>query len=57
VFYAAWLYKYRDREVNYGDAFFKYWDRAVREYNSVLNKSMNRTWGVNLIKTPTKRGS
>jgi len=58
VFYAAWLYKYRDREVNYGDAFFKYWDRTVREYNFSMSKAKkSRTWGVNMIKSSTKRAS
>jgi hypothetical protein len=26
VHYAAWLYKYRDKEPSYGDGFYKYWD-------------------------------
>ena len=28
--YAAWLYKYKDREPNYGDAWFKYYEMASR---------------------------
>ena len=58
VFYAAWLYKYRDREVNFGDSYFKYWDRTVREYNSVMNKAKGgRTFGVNLMSSAKKRAS
>jgi hypothetical protein len=38
VKYAAWLYKYRDREQNYGDGFYKMFDqqarRAKADYNS-----------------------
>ena len=31
--YASWLYKYRDREPNYGDAWFKAFDLVAREAN------------------------
>lgn len=51
VQYAAWLYRYRDREPNFGDAFFKYWDRATRQYGKELNTAMQkRGYRVNLIK-------
>lgn len=43
VKYAAWLYKYRDREPAYGDGFYKYFElecqRAVRQSGKALNKS------------------
>lgn len=31
VQYAAWLYKYRDKEANFGDAFYVYWRRMITE--------------------------
>jgi len=37
VQYAAWLYKYRDGNANYGDAWFKYWDLNVRQYGREMN--------------------
>jgi hypothetical protein len=40
VKYAAWLYKYRDREPNYGDAFFKFWDSQTRLYGRTINKAL-----------------
>ena len=42
IFYAAWLYKYRDREPDFGDRFFAQFDSAVREANSSLNRSIAR---------------
>lgn len=42
VKYAAWLYKYRDREPNYGDAWFKFWDREIRKAQDSLDQSLNR---------------
>ena len=43
VRYAAWLYKYRDREPNYGDGFFKYFEmecaKAVKQSGRTLNRS------------------
>lgn len=38
VSYAAFLYKYRDREPNFGDSFFKYFDREVRRANDTINR-------------------
>jgi hypothetical protein len=29
--YAAWLYKYRDREPNFGDGWYKYWEVQLRK--------------------------
>jgi hypothetical protein len=42
VKYAAWLYKYRDREPNVGDRWYQYWDQSVRKNLSYTNKSLNR---------------
>jgi hypothetical protein len=39
VKYAAWLYKYRDREPNMGDSFFKYFDNEVRRANKIFGNS------------------
>ena len=47
--YAAWLYKYRDSEPNFGDEWYKWWDRQVREETYNLNPTIKeRKWGVNL---------
>ena len=49
--YAAWKYRYRDREPNFGDGYFKYWDISVRELGRMHNKStLQRDFKVNLIK-------
>jgi hypothetical protein len=49
--YAAWLYKYRDREPNYGDAWYKYWDQQLRAGKFYENKAINRTsFSVNMRK-------
>lgn len=42
VKYAAWLYKYRDREPNFGDAWFQYWDRQTRRAVENLDTAFNR---------------
>ena len=41
VHYAAWLYKYRDREPSFGDGFYRYWDHqcTVLENNMVNAKT------------------
>lgn len=39
VKYAAWLYKYRDREPNYGDNFFKIFDQQARSANADYNNT------------------
>lgn len=39
--YAAWLYKYRDREPNYGDAWYKGFDMICREANYMNSRAMN----------------
>lgn len=40
--YAAFNYKYRDQDPNFGDAYYQHWDRQLREANHGLNKSFNR---------------
>jgi hypothetical protein len=42
VHYAFFLYKYRDREPNFGDAAFRLWERDLRSGGHTLNKSFNR---------------
>ena len=51
VHYAAWLYKYRDRQPDFGDAFYKTWDMSTRNMNTILNQGLNRGgYRVNFIK-------
>jgi hypothetical protein len=58
VYYAAWRYKYRDREPNFGDAWYKYWDYQVRILGASLNNAMRREgYRVNLIKKADRTGS
>jgi len=53
--YAAWLYKYRDQQPNYGDAWFKYWDATVRQLGKVTNQALGkRDFHVNLSKRAGK---
>ena len=40
--YAAFQYKYRDREPNYGDVYYMHWDRQVRMANHNLNRTLKR---------------
>lgn len=40
--YAAWLYKYRDREPDFGDKFYVQFDQGVREANSSFNRSLSK---------------
>jgi hypothetical protein len=42
VNYAAWLYKYRDREPDYGDRLYMRYHEAIRHYNAMLNKARQR---------------
>lgn len=39
VKYAAWLYKYRDKEPMYGDAWYKHYDNLVRKSKQVTDRS------------------
>lgn len=42
VKYAAWLYKYKDRDGNTGDALYGYWDNHVLKNSEQIRNSMNR---------------
>lgn len=42
IFYAAWLYKYRDRSPNFGDEFYKYFEDQVRKNSTQVNQGINR---------------
>ena len=48
VKYAAWLYKYKDRDPNFGDAFYKHFDIETRKVSHETNMGHNRyRMGVN----------
>lgn len=53
IAYAAWKYKYIDREPNYGDAFYGQWDKAVRTLARDVNTSITgrKNFRVNFKKT------
>lgn len=56
--YSAWLYKYRDREVDFGDAWFKFWDISTRSAGRIVKANFGREgFKVNLIKRASKSGS
>ena len=40
--YAAFNYKYRDQDPNFGDAYFQHWDREVRRAANNTGKSLNK---------------
>ena len=42
VKYAAWLYKYRDDEPNYGDKWYLYYDNMVRKYSESVDHIQRR---------------
>ena len=42
VRYAAWLYKYRDKDPNFGDAWYKHWEMAVRRLKRQEDKALGR---------------
>jgi len=51
VYYAAWLYKYRDREPNFGDAMYKHWDMMCRRGTFDTKRAINQvSWRFNLNK-------
>lgn len=54
--YSAWLYKYRDREPNQGDYFFKNWLMMLSQLNTSLNQGMKRSgsFGVNFSKRASR---
>lgn len=52
VKYAAWLYKYRDREPNFGDAWYKFWEMQLRKGKANENKTpMGQSFSVNMRKS------
>jgi len=58
VYYAAWKYKYRDREPNFGDKWFQFWDLAVRQYGREMNQARTTSgYKVNLSKRASGKGS
>jgi len=51
VRYAAWLYKYRDREPDFGDKWYLYFDRQLRQFGVKINETRGRKgFSVNLKK-------
>ena len=42
VSYAAWLYKYQDREPSYGDKFYQYWDLKTRRIGNQMDVTKQR---------------
>lgn len=51
VKYAAWLYKYRDQEPKFGDAYYLFWQRELKENKSYSNKALNNVgYSVNFKK-------
>lgn len=51
VYYACWLYKYRDRDPNYGDAMYKHWDMMCRRGTFDTKRAINQiNWKFNLSK-------
>jgi hypothetical protein len=58
VQYAAWLHKYRDREPNFGDMFYKHFDMLCRSAGNATNKSLNRgDFKVNFRKSANASGT
>ena len=51
VYYAAWLYKYRDREPSFGDAFYKYWRTEIGDVKNREDNAKNKhSFRVNMKK-------
>ena len=51
VGYAAWKYKYRDKEPNFGDAFYKFWEADVQKRGRNINQGQRTNdMNVNLKK-------
>ena len=42
IHYAAWLYKYRDRNPNFGDKFYQFFDNYIRKSSVQINSGLNR---------------
>jgi hypothetical protein len=41
--YAAWMYKYRDKEPNYGDKWYQHYDMSIRQAKRNANRVKERT--------------
>lgn len=42
IMYALWLYKYRDKEPNFGDKYFQFFDMMTRQAANAMNSTFNR---------------
>lgn len=42
VKYAAWLYKYRDKEPNFGDAWYQFWRKQVLDYRRLTDRALGK---------------
>lgn len=42
VMYAAWLYKYRDSQPNFGDPWYQHWEREVRRAKGTERRVKNK---------------
>ena len=60
IAYACWLYKYADREPNYGDAFYKMWNATVMslatDSSNIMSKN-NKGYRVQMKKSARRSGS
>jgi hypothetical protein len=51
IMYAGWLYKYSDREPNFGDKWFQHFDNATRKAIKTYGRSKNKiSWKFNKVK-------
>lgn len=58
VFLAAWMYKQRDKEPNYADAWYKYAENEIKKYATIVRRAQNkRGYRVNMIKRAYESGS
>lgn len=58
LYYAAFKYKYRDSEPNFGDAFFKHYDMRVRAATRNVRGAVKKGgFRVNMVKTASRSGS
>ena len=39
VKYAAWLYKYRDKDTDFGDAWYRFWDMSIGRVGYSINRA------------------
>ena len=54
VKYAYWLYKYRDKERDFGDSMYKFWESEIRKATASSRRlKMKRGFKVNLSKRAT----